>query len=87
VWLQSNAEIQEFVSEMYHVNFPVFAKVDVLGEDASEAWRYLICKLVKIKPFPPYIYAFMAYANTVDPDQPAHLCHLIRICTVCLLIY
>jgi hypothetical protein len=28
--------------------------------------------------------AFIAWVNSVDPDQPAHLCHLIRIYTVCI---
>jgi hypothetical protein len=29
----------------------------------------------------------MAWVNSVDPDQPAHQCHLIRICTVHCLLY
>jgi glutathione peroxidase-family protein len=29
--------------EMYHVNFPVLGKVDVIGENASPAWKYLTC--------------------------------------------
>lgn len=38
----SDQEIQDFVNEVYHVNFPVFAKIDVLGENSSKAWQYLI---------------------------------------------
>ncbi|XP_053393802.1 glutathione peroxidase 7-like [Mercenaria mercenaria] len=37
----SNEAIQRFVREIYHVNFPVLGKVDVLGENASPAWKYL----------------------------------------------
>jgi hypothetical protein len=34
------------------------------------------------EPFVPYV----AWVDSVDPDQLAHSCHLIRICTVRLLI-
>ncbi|XP_052276671.1 glutathione peroxidase 7-like isoform X2 [Dreissena polymorpha] len=37
----TNEEIQQFVSEVYRVHFPVFAKVDVIGETAHEAWKFL----------------------------------------------
>ena len=37
----SDAEIQEFCSTTYGVGFPVLAKVDVNGPDASPLWRYL----------------------------------------------
>jgi hypothetical protein len=29
-----------------------------------------------------YIYAIMVWANSVDPDQPAYSCCMIRVCTV-----
>ncbi|WAR22914.1 GPX7-like protein [Mya arenaria] len=38
----ANSEIQEFVKGIYNVNFPVFGKIDVLGNDVTEPWRYLI---------------------------------------------
>jgi hypothetical protein len=34
-----------------------------------------------------HIYTFMAWANSVDPDQMAHPCNLIRICTFHFFIY
>ena len=37
----TNEEIQEFCSTQYGVTFPVFAKVDVNGEDAHPFWAYL----------------------------------------------
>ena len=39
---QTNAEIQEWVHENYHPNFPLFAKINVLDDNVPEAWRYLI---------------------------------------------
>ena len=37
----TDEEIQEFCSTQYGVTFPVFAKVDVNGEDAHPLWSYL----------------------------------------------
>ena len=37
----SNEEIQEFCSANFDVSFPVFAKVDVNGEEAHPLWSYL----------------------------------------------
>ncbi|TLS36594.1 glutathione peroxidase [Pseudalkalibacillus caeni] len=37
----SNEEIQEFCSLNYGVSFPMFAKVDVNGEDAHPLFQYL----------------------------------------------
>jgi glutathione peroxidase len=37
----SNEEIQEFCSANFDVSFPVFAKVDVNGDDAHPLWSYL----------------------------------------------
>ena len=37
----TNEEIQEFCSTEYGVTFPVFAKVDVNGDDAHPFWSYL----------------------------------------------
>ncbi|MGY1773258.1 glutathione peroxidase [Blastococcus sp. SYSU D00813] len=37
----TNEEIQEFCSTQYGVTFPVFAKVDVNGDDAHPLWSYL----------------------------------------------
>jgi hypothetical protein len=33
-----------------------------------------------------HIHVFYGMVNSVDPNQPAHPCHLIRICTVPVLI-
>ena len=41
---QTNAEIEEWVQENYHPNFPLFAKVNVLDDNVPEAWQYLIGK-------------------------------------------
>lgn len=38
---KSNDDIQQFAREVHHVNFPVFAKVNVIGEEASDAWKFL----------------------------------------------
>jgi glutathione peroxidase len=37
----TNEEIQEFCSTQYGVTFPVFAKIDVNGEDAHPLYAYL----------------------------------------------
>ena len=37
----SNAEIQEFCQINYGLTFPVFAKIDVNGEDAHPLYKYL----------------------------------------------
>jgi glutathione peroxidase len=37
----TNEEIQEFCSTEFGVTFPVFAKIDVNGEDAHPLWSYL----------------------------------------------
>ncbi|KAK7100258.1 glutathione peroxidase 7-like [Littorina saxatilis] len=37
----SNAEIFNFANEKYDVIFPMFAKVNVKGPNALDAWRYL----------------------------------------------
>lgn len=37
----SNAEILEFASSRYAVNFPMFAKIDVNGDSACELYRWL----------------------------------------------
>jgi len=37
----SNEEIKEFCSTKYGVDFPLFSKISVLGEDAHPLYRYL----------------------------------------------
>lgn len=38
---RANREIWEFARSKYNVNFPVFAKVDVTGDGASDVYEYL----------------------------------------------
>lgn len=40
----SNAEIKRFCSENYNVEFPMFAKISVLGDDIHPLYRYLTGK-------------------------------------------
>jgi len=49
---QSDKEIQSFVKDVYHVNFPVFGKIDVLGESAPQAWKYLMSRWCKLRFLP-----------------------------------
>lgn len=37
----TNAEIQEFANSKYQVNFPMFAKIEVNGEQAAPLYRFL----------------------------------------------
>ncbi len=37
----SNEEIREFAKSKFDVNFPIFAKIDVNGDDACELYRHL----------------------------------------------
>ncbi|XP_076440570.1 glutathione peroxidase 7-like [Babylonia areolata] len=37
----SNLDIYDFATEKYGANFPLFAKVDVKGPSALDAWKYL----------------------------------------------
>ena len=37
----ANEEILKFAKDKYDVNFPMFAKVDVKGEDISKVYEYL----------------------------------------------
>ncbi len=37
----SNAEILEFATSNYDVNFPMFAKIDVNGDNEAELYRFL----------------------------------------------
>ena len=37
----SNAEIKEFASAKYDATFPLFEKIEVNGDDASELYKYL----------------------------------------------
>lgn len=39
----TNAEISKFAAER-HVNFPMFAKINVNGDDASPLWKYMKSK-------------------------------------------
>ena len=40
----SNSEIKEFCSSKFHVTFPIFAKVSVLGRDMCPLYKYLTSK-------------------------------------------
>ena len=40
----TEAEIKQFCSSKYHVNFPMFSKVDVNGEQAAPIYKYLTGK-------------------------------------------
>ena len=40
----SEAEIKQFCSSKYHVNFPMFSKVDVNGDKAAPIYKYLTSK-------------------------------------------
>lgn len=37
----TNREIEEFVTEIYKVNFPIFSKSDVIGKDANPVFKHL----------------------------------------------
>nr|XP_054764374.1 glutathione peroxidase 7-like [Lytechinus pictus] len=39
--LQSNEEIKRYVKALYDVEFPLFAKVEVIGHGADPAWQFL----------------------------------------------
>lgn len=45
-FFQSNAAIYRFAKKTYSVNFPMFAKVHVKGQDALDAYTFLIGKCV-----------------------------------------
>ncbi|XP_061169108.1 glutathione peroxidase 7-like [Saccostrea echinata] len=38
----SYKEILSFAKKNYKVNFPIFSKINVMGEDVPDAWKYLI---------------------------------------------
>ena len=38
---QLNEEIDYFAYEMMKATFPLFAKIDVMGENAPSSWKYL----------------------------------------------
>ncbi|MGH9663271.1 MAG: glutathione peroxidase, partial [Bryobacteraceae bacterium] len=40
----SNAEIKTFCSRTYHVSFPMYAKISVLGGDQAPLYRFLTDK-------------------------------------------
>jgi glutathione peroxidase len=40
----SNAEIKEFCTSQHHVDFPMFAKVSVKGNDTAPLFKYLIAQ-------------------------------------------
>ena len=42
--LQSYSDILSFAKKNYKVNFPIFSKIDVIGDNAPEAWAYLTGK-------------------------------------------
>jgi hypothetical protein len=46
----------------------------------SLTWNKIITNVYSINM------GFNAWANSIDPDQPGHICHLIGIYTVCFLV-
>lgn len=46
--LQSYSDILSFAKKNYKVNFPIFSKVDVIGDNAPEAWAYLTGKNLQV---------------------------------------
>lgn len=42
---QSYNEILSFAKKNYNVNFPIFSKVDVVGDNAPDVWSYLTGKM------------------------------------------
>jgi hypothetical protein len=54
---------------------------DNLSQSLLLYLEIFILSCVRDDTFNPFlhIYAFMVWANSVDPDQSAQLCHLIRV--------
>jgi len=52
IYLQHISEIVKFASSVYHVNFQLFDKVDVIGDRASPLWTFLkgICLHCVMRP-------------------------------------
>ena len=46
--LQSYSDILSFAKKNYKVNFPIFSKIDVIGDNAPEAWAYLTGKNLQV---------------------------------------
>jgi glutathione peroxidase len=66
----SDAEIQEFCSVNYSVSFPVFAKLEVNGEDADPLYKYL--RSADPGTFGPedrpYAHVAKTYPELIDTD-------------------
>ncbi|MCA9138366.1 MAG: glutathione peroxidase [Planctomycetales bacterium] len=45
----TEAEIKQFCSTKYNVSFPMFSKIEVNGEDATDLYKFLTSKDVKPK--------------------------------------
>jgi hypothetical protein len=79
--------------EIYLIEFQQILFADSL----QESHFYIVCKtsiitldnltLSIVETLYCISTGFIASANSVDPDQPEHLCYLIRIYTVRFLIY
>jgi glutathione peroxidase len=73
----SEAEIKEFCSTKFHVSFPMFAKVKVLGEGQSPVYRFLAADYGEPKwNFYKYLVSregkvIKAFPNAVKPEDPA----------------
>ena len=73
----AEAEIKEFCSTKYHVSFPLFSKVKVIGEGQSPVFRFLAGDHGEPKwNFYKYIVSrdgkvLRAFPNSIKPEDPA----------------
>lgn len=76
----SNAEIREFCEKNYGVTFPMFSKVKVTGDDASELFKWLVQHSGNPNPIEWNFAKFLIsrtgrvvarFAPKVTPDDPA----------------
>ncbi|XP_025108957.1 glutathione peroxidase 7-like [Pomacea canaliculata] len=73
---KSNAAIYRFAKKTYSVNFPMFAKVHVKGQDALDAYTFLIEQSKKVPQWNFWKYlvshegqVLEAWGPWVDPDK------------------
>jgi glutathione peroxidase len=79
----SNAEIKEFCSSTYHVDFPMFSKISVKGDDIAPLFQYLTAQESKPLSKGDVAWNFEKFlvnregklvgrfANRTQPDDPA----------------
>src|SRR3954471_18172888 len=73
----AEAEIKPFCSSKYHVSFPMYAKVKVLGDGQSPVYRYLSADYGEPKwNFFKYLVSrdgrvIKSFSNAVKPEDPA----------------